>query len=201
MPENDEHNLSVSIGDAAALAAMLCWKGSGTGPMPLQLSRLLPEHVSQVVALEQDCGLETWRDQDYCDMLCHDAGFHGLVVSAITDPLKPVSWIAAGAVKAGPRIIGFIAGRIVPPEAEIYKLAVRVEYRRRRIGSQMIEGFLKMAGERRVTDCYLEVRRSNVPAIALYSAYGFTCCQTRPMYYSNPAEDGLVMLRRGEKSQ
>ncbi len=41
----------------------------------------------------------------------------------------------------------------------------------------------------------LEVRRSNVPAIALYERAGFKTVHVRARYYQDDNEDALVMLR------
>jgi ribosomal protein S18 acetylase RimI-like enzyme len=46
-------------------------------------------------------------------------------------------------------------------------------------------------------NCFLEVRRSNSSAVAFYERHGFKYSRTRPLYYSDPNEDGLVMIRRG----
>ena len=41
----------------------------------------------------------------------------------------------------------------------------------------------------------LEVRKSNAPARALYEKLGFTEAGIRKMYYSNPAEDAIIMIK------
>ena len=41
----------------------------------------------------------------------------------------------------------------------------------------------------------LEVRVSNMPAIALYNKLGFEQVGCRPKYYSNPREDALVLRK------
>jgi ribosomal-protein-alanine N-acetyltransferase len=40
---------------------------------------------------------------------------------------------------------------------------------------------------------YLEVRRSNVAAIAMYHRAGFAAVSVRKDYYRMPAEDAVVM--------
>ena len=39
---------------------------------------------------------------------------------------------------------------------------------------------------------YLEVRKSNTPARALYAALGFVECGTRKNYYESPREDAVL---------
>jgi ribosomal-protein-alanine acetyltransferase len=99
------------------------------------------------------------------------------------------------------RIIGFIAGRILPPDADIYKLAVEAKYQRQGIGSTLIDGFLAMARDRRATNCYLEVRPSNKSAIEFYHRHGFVEHGTRTRYYKEPPEDALIMFRQREGKQ
>jgi ribosomal-protein-alanine N-acetyltransferase len=40
---------------------------------------------------------------------------------------------------------------------------------------------------------YLEVRKSNIPAINLYKRFGFEIISIRKEYYSDNKEDALVM--------
>jgi len=49
-------------------------------------------------------------------------------------------------------------------------------------------------GARRAT---LEVRHSNEPAQRLYERFGFTVAGIRRGYYTNPAEDALVLWKEG----
>jgi ribosomal-protein-alanine N-acetyltransferase len=44
---------------------------------------------------------------------------------------------------------------------------------------------------------FLEVRRSNEIAQALYTSLGFTVTATRHNYYTQPEEDALVLTREG----
>ena len=41
----------------------------------------------------------------------------------------------------------------------------------------------------------LEVRASNVPAIAFYTQMGFQQIALREQYYSNPVEDAMILRR------
>jgi ribosomal-protein-alanine acetyltransferase len=159
----------------------------------IRLETFLSHHVSEVMALEQNCGLEVWRSQDYVNMLIGDPGFHGLIALA-EGRLDGRGDFAAG----GPKIVGFIAGRIFPPDVEIYKLAVDQRHQRQGIGSLMMHRFLEMAGVRGAFKCFLEVRESNSGAIHFYHSHGFVNHGRRQWYYKDPAEHALVMMRHGE---
>jgi ribosomal-protein-alanine N-acetyltransferase len=47
----------------------------------------------------------------------------------------------------------------------------------------------------------LEVRASNVAAIALYEKYGFQQAGLRKGYYQNPREDAIIMTRNFPKDE
>ena len=170
---------------------------------PVRLKTLLPEHVSAVLLLERKCGLEVWRGQDYMNLLLGDPHFHGFVATIANDSETGVSQqegdsdgrgIEYRAAARKEKIVGFIAGRILPPSTEIYKLAVELGHHRQKIGSRLLERFIGIAWSRGVTDCFLEVRPSNKGAIAFYHFHGFVEHSTRRTYYKQPPEDALVML-------
>lgn len=78
-------------------------------------------------------------------------------------------------------------------EAEVYNIAVAAAHRRKGLGARLLEralAFLAKAGFCRVV---LEVRTGNAPALALYSAAGFTRCGLRKAYYADTGEDALVL--------
>ena len=47
----------------------------------------------------------------------------------------------------------------------------------------------------------LEVRESNAHAIAIYEKNGFESVGIRKNFYSDPKENGIVMIRRIERDQ
>jgi len=50
------------------------------------------------------------------------------------------------------------------------------------------------AQARGLCEISLEVRESNVAAIALYEKFGFRMMGKRPRFYTNPTETAFVML-------
>ena len=57
----------------------------------------------------------------------------------------------------------------------------------------LLENFLHYASQSAVKKVFLEVRESNVPAIAVYKKFGFQIYGRRPDYYRNPEENALLM--------
>jgi [ribosomal protein S18]-alanine N-acetyltransferase len=89
---------------------------------------------------------------------------------------------------------GFITGFLVsrqtaPGEREILNLAVHPSFRRRGIARSLLED--ELARSRGAW--FLEVRESNLAALALYESMGFHPSGRRPDYYLDPPESAIVM--------
>ena len=75
----------------------------------------------------------------------------------------------------------------------VVSIAVREPYRRRGIATGlMVEAMRNARKEYNTTECFLEVRVSNEPAIRLYDKLGFVKAKRNPSYYMN-GEDAWVM--------
>jgi ribosomal protein S18 acetylase RimI-like enzyme len=97
----------------------------------------------------------------------------------------------------GDHVAGFMVSRQVSPpgiengEREILSLAVDPADRRQGIGRALVEA--ELASASKGTTWFLEVRESNIAAVSLYAAMGFTASGRRPGYYHDPAEAAIVM--------
>ena len=91
------------------------------------------------------------------------------------------------------RVFGVLEWRNLGEEAEILDLAVDPAYRRQGHAAFLLRNFLRYAAELTAKEVFLEVRRSNAAAIALYQKFGFEISGARPNYYRNPEEDALLM--------
>ncbi|CAK7032278.1 MAG: [Ribosomal protein S18]-alanine N-acetyltransferase [Desulfovibrio sp.] len=80
-------------------------------------------------------------------------------------------------------------------EMEVYNIAVDERFRRRGIGKKLLELSLAAAGKNGTGTTFLEVRLSNVAAIALYESLGFIRAGVRKGYYHDTGEDALVYTR------
>lgn len=92
-------------------------------------------------------------------------------------------------------ILAYCVLQVVADEAQIHNLAVRESARRRGLARRLLGLCLELARRRGAREVYLEVRASNAPAIALYTAWGLRVSGTRRDYYESPREDALVMRR------
>ncbi len=92
--------------------------------------------------------------------------------------------------------VGYLAGSVLPPEGELYRIVTHPACRRQGIGEKIMYSFFDICSNIGADVLFLEVRSSNLPALSLYRKLGFLPVGTRKKYYRNPQEDALV-LRRG----
>lgn len=133
-----------------------------------------PEHTEQVAELETICFSDPWSLRS--------------VISEMTNPLS--LWLVA--VEDGV-VAGYVGSQTVMGEADMMNLAVRPEYRRTGVGTELVKQLIQQLKSRDVYCLTLEVRASNSQAIALYSKLGFSQVGCRPNYYRNPKEDALIL--------
>ena len=91
---------------------------------------------------------------------------------------------------------GFLLGQAVAGEAELLTIAVDPNLRRQGIGRALVADFCTIARQKGAQTAFLEVAANNTPAIALYTAAGFTQSGLRRAYYHGPdgtAIDAAVM--------
>lgn len=100
-------------------------------------------------------------------------------------------------VRAGDRVIGYAGIWMMVDEAHVTTFAVLPAYRRRGIGGRLLSELLELAAALGATVVTLEVRLSNKAARELYEQFGFRPVGVRPRYYSDNAEDALIMTTEG----
>lgn len=94
----------------------------------------------------------------------------------------------------GQDLVGFLAVQTVMDEMEILQIAVRADFQRLGIASQLMAAVMDWDG-----DIFLEVRESNSAAQALYTRQHFTKIGKRKDYYRNPVEDAVIMKRERDE--
>ena len=70
---------------------------------------------------------------------------------------------------------------------------MRKDYRRDGYGAMITRKLVKECFKRGMTEIFLEVRISNLAALALYRRLGFAVKGLRKDYYSEPTEDAYIM--------
>ncbi|MBE5744249.1 MAG: ribosomal-protein-alanine N-acetyltransferase [Clostridiales bacterium] len=89
---------------------------------------------------------------------------------------------------------GYVFATIVLDEVNIDRVAVREKFRNKGVATSLLNRAEELFLERGVTNVYLEVRRSNAKAIALYEKLGYKKIGVREKYYEN-IEDAFVMQK------
>ena len=96
-------------------------------------------------------------------------------------------------------LIGYLVCARYDEVWHLMNVAVVTENRRRGVASELIDRLFEEAGQdARFT---LEVRVSNLPAIAMYERIGFRSAGRRRSYYHDNGEDALIMWLAGKRAQ
>lgn len=95
-------------------------------------------------------------------------------------------------------VVGAALGQVLLDEGHVLDLAVTPSARGRGIGGVLLAALLDGLRERGATAHTLEVRPTNLAALALYRSAGFVVEGRRPRYYPD-GEDALLLWRRDEE--
>ncbi|MGI6085131.1 MAG: ribosomal protein S18-alanine N-acetyltransferase [Acetivibrionales bacterium] len=96
-------------------------------------------------------------------------------------------------IEVNDKITGYSGFWRILDEAHITNVAIHNEYRRLGYGKALIAALLSKVKELGIKAVTLEVRVSNLAAIALYESFGFVSSGVRRGYYSDNNEDALIM--------
>lgn len=99
------------------------------------------------------------------------------------------------AAECSSTVAGYVGMSYVLDEGYISNVAVSTEYRRHGIADALINKLCERAEKLDLSFVTLEVRKSNDPAIALYSKHGFVPVGERKNYYEQPRENALLMTK------
>ena len=149
-----------------------------------QVRRFTPRDLSPVMEINRRCLPENYTPNFFLDVYQN----------------CPESFIVA---ETNEGIIGYSMCRIefgfsefnrfkMRKKGHLVSIAVINEYRRRKIGQQLLTHALKGLIFRRIPECYLEVRKSNLSGIELYKKIGFIISRQISAYYHDGA-DAYVM--------
>jgi len=99
-------------------------------------------------------------------------------------------------VRVGRDLAGYLCLWEIGHEVHITNLAVDPRFRRRGVARALLGQTMEDARQRGVELLFLEVRPTNVEALALYESFGFSVIGRRKGYYFDTGEDALVMEAR-----
>ena len=142
----------------------------------MDFRRSIPADATGIARLEEEIFSDAWSYRDIQDLICTEGSMCFTAVD-------------------GGEVVAYVIGRLIAPEGEIYRVAVTPERRQRGIGYRLLDFAVKTSKGKGLERLFLEVRSKNIPAINLYTAYGFREIGVRKNYYKNPQDDAIVMLK------
>ena len=89
-------------------------------------------------------------------------------------------------------LIGYSIFMMAADEGEILRIAVDKKYRRAGLGKKLLSEVICQMKKNGCAEIFLEVRSSNVSAIALYKSIGFEEIGIRKGYYRDNGEDAIL---------
>lgn len=134
------------------------------------------EHLDGVYIIETECFSHPWSRQ------------------SLEDELNNETSLFLVAKEEG-EVIGYIGMSIVIDEGYIFNVAVREGYRKKGVATALINELVTYGKKNNFCFLTLEVRESNLPAISLYSKFGFIKAGERKNYYSAPTENAILMTK------
>jgi ribosomal-protein-alanine N-acetyltransferase len=136
--------------------------------------KMIKADLPQLVSIEQSSQGAPWSEETF--KTCLEMACEGWVVEHEN------------------RIAGYIILGLQPDECHILNLCVAREFQRQGLGRGLLEHGLQQAKKHKAGIAYLEVRRSNTRAIALYRKFKFLMIGERKNYYQtvNGPEDALI---------
>ena len=142
----------------------------------MDFRRSIPADATGIAKLEDEIFSDAWSYRDVQDLICTEGS---MCFTALEDG----------------EVIAYVIGRLIAPEGEIYRVAVTPRKRQRGIGYRLLDYAVKTSKGQGLERLFLEVRSRNLPAVKLYTAYGFKQIAVRKNYYKNPQDDALIMLK------
>lgn len=104
--------------------------------------------------------------------------------------------LAAVSEREGKKVLlGYVLFSLIT-EAEIYRIAVRPDMRRKGLGRSLLGEVERLLQELGCESIFLEVRDTNEAAVSLYSSEGFREIYRRRAYYRDPVCDALIMEKK-----
>lgn len=147
-------------------------------PSVRTIGRYTRADLDQILEIENASFSHPWSrqmfDEELNNRLCH-------------------IFVAREQTEKGLRVFGYICFWLFLGEMHLLNIAVCPEARRKGIGDALLAQALDFASRRDAKVVFLEARKSNQAAQALYARFNFHAMGIRPRYYED-GEDAVVML-------
>lgn len=114
-------------------------------------------------------------------------------ISMLEEELNLSSSVCVKAEEDG-ELIGYGFVRLALPDAELLRIAVKADYRSKGVGRALLKELIRLSEEGYAEEMFLEVRKTNSKARALYEKSGFSELGIRKGYYTG-GEDAVLYKR------
>lgn len=141
----------------------------------MNIEKFEEKHLDGVEKIEKTCFAHPWSREDLQNQIGLDTS-HFLVATVDGN------------------VAGYMGLQIFGGEGYVTNVAVLPEYRKQGIAESLIREQMK----NKMSFITLEVRESNLPAISLYTKFGFKNVGIRPNFYSAPTENAIIMTINNE---
>ncbi|WP_081977188.1 ribosomal protein S18-alanine N-acetyltransferase [Methylotenera versatilis] len=140
-----------------------------------QLRPMQMDDLDAVMAIEPTIYSHPWTRGNFSDSL--NSGYS--------------AWV----LELNQKMIGYALLMMVLDEAHLLNLSIAKDQQKQGLGRYLLEHMLQIAKNHRAANMFLEVRPSNISAIALYENMGFCEMAVRRGYYPahNGREDAVLM--------
>ncbi|MBD5159774.1 MAG: ribosomal protein S18-alanine N-acetyltransferase [Ruminococcus sp.] len=145
----------------------------------------------ELIKVTSGAGTEIFEKLSALDKKC--VGNEGWSVNSFRSEVQKDNGIVLCFVD-GDNIIALLSGYFAEGEGDITSVAVDENFRRMGLAQKLITEFIGNLPEN-TENIFLEVRENNVPAINLYRKCGFEKLSVRKNFYTNPAENAVVMVK------
>ena len=92
-------------------------------------------------------------------------------------------------------VMGWCACRRIWPEAELLRIAVAEQQRKKGVGSLLLRNLCGDLRQQYYSSLFLEVRSQNETALDFYRRHGFQRVGMRRGYYAEPYYDDALLLK------
>jgi len=125
------------------------------------------------------------------DAICFSSPWsHASFESELTT--NPLAWYLIAETPEG-KMVGYAGLWAIEDEGHITNVAVHPDYRRKHLGSILVEQLIETTRGEGLKKYTLEVRVTNQAAISLYEKFGFREAGIRKGYYEDNNEDAMIM--------
>ena len=146
----------------------------------MEIKGLSKKYIKSLAALEKECFSTPWSEKLFTDDLSNENAEFFLAVK-------------------NDEVLGYVGLYNILGDGYITDIAVFEKYRKQGIATELIVNLLRYAKQNNMNFVTLEVRKSNLKAINLYTKMGFHTVGERKNYYTNPVEDAVLMTKEGNE--